>query len=210
MGREDYIGDSSYSNDAGVYDRSFARIYCGVGPRMDRPDIIAISRSNDVNPNVDLSLIVLAVLPKGTGVLIITIAVLEGTRVSRVSRAIAADIVVLDYIEIARLRGEGWGWIIFREILPNALTPLLAEFGLRFAFAILFLSTLSFLGLGVQPPIVDWGSLVKENKDGLVFGVFAALMPGTAIALLAICVNFLVDWLLQDIAHIKSRVSRVG
>jgi peptide/nickel transport system permease protein len=90
-----------------------------------------------------------------------------------------------------------------REILPNALSPLLAELGLRFAFAILFLSTLSFLGLGVQPPIADWGSLVKENKDGLLFGVFAALIPGAAIAILVICINLVVDWMLQKTTSLK-------
>ena len=68
----------------------------------------------------------------------------------------------MDYVEAARLRGEGQGWIIFSEILPNALSPLVAELGLRFIFAVLFISTLSFLGLGVQPPLADWGGLVKD------------------------------------------------
>lgn len=159
-----------------------------------------LSRVNDLMmtiPTLILALVVLTVLPKNTTVLVLVIAVLEATRVFRVSRAVAADIVVLDYIEIARLRGENWLWIIGREILPNAKSPLLAEFGLRFIFAILFLSTLSFLGLGVQPPVADWGSLVKENKDGLMFGVFAALIPGATIALLAISANFVVDWVMQ-------------
>ena len=97
----------------------------------------------------------------------------------------ALDVAVMDFVEAARLRGEGTGWIIFREILPNTLSPLLAEFGLRFAFAILFLSTLSFLGLGIQPPAADWGGMVKDNKDGIIFGISAALVPGAAIATLA-------------------------
>ncbi|ACM30672.1 ABC transporter permease [Agrobacterium sp. SHOUNA12C] len=165
-----------------------------------------LSRLNDLAmaiPTLILALVVLAVLPKTMIVLILVMAGLDATRVFRVSRALASDLVTLDYVEVARLRGEGWGWIIFREILPNALSPLLAEFGLRFAFAILFLSTLSFLGLGVQPPIADWGSLVKENKDGLVFGVFAALIPGAAIAILVICVNLVVDWMLQKTTSLK-------
>ncbi|EJK78876.1 ABC transporter permease [Agrobacterium rhizogenes] len=165
-----------------------------------------LSRLNDLAmaiPTLILALVVLAVLPKTMIVLILVMAGLDATRVFRVSRALASDLVTLDYVEVARLRGEGWSWIIFREILPNALSPLLAEFGLRFAFAILFLSTLSFLGLGVQPPIADWGSLVKENKDGLVFGVFAALIPGAAIAILVICVNLVVDWMLQKTTSLK-------
>lgn len=165
-----------------------------------------LSRLNDLMmaiPTLIFALVVLAVLPKTMVVLILVMAVLEATRVFRIARALAADIVVLDYVEVARLRGEGWRWVVFREILPNALSPLLAELGLRFAFAILFLSTLSFLGLGVQPPIADWGSLVKENKDGLVFGVFAALIPGAAIAVLVISVNLVVDWMLQKTSSLK-------
>ncbi|TCP81138.1 peptide/nickel transport system permease protein [Rhizobium sp. PP-CC-2G-626] len=165
-----------------------------------------LSRLNDLMmaiPTLIFALVVLAVLPKTMLVLVLVMATLEATRVFRVSRAIAADLVVLDYVEVARLRGESWRWVILREILPNALSPLLAELGLRFAFAILFLSTLSFLGLGVQPPIADWGSLVKENKDGLLFGVFAALIPGAAIAVLVICINLVVDWMLQKTTSLK-------
>jgi peptide/nickel transport system permease protein len=165
-----------------------------------------LSRLNDLMmaiPTLIFALVVLAVLPKNMVVLVLVMATLEATRVFRVSRAIAADLAGLDYVEVARLRGERWSWIIVREILPNALSPLLAELGLRFAFAILFLSTLSFLGLGVQPPIADWGSLVKENKDGLLFGVFAALIPGAAIAILVICINLVVDWMLQKTTSLK-------
>lgn len=171
-----------------------------------------LSRLNDLMmtiPTLIFALVVLTVLPKNTTVLVLVMAVLEATRVFRVSRAVAADIVVLDYIEIARLRGENWLWIILREIMPNARGPLLAEFGLRFIFAILFLSTLSFLGLGVQPPMADWGSLVKENKDGLMFGVFAALIPGATIALLAISANFVVDWVMQRSNRVGGGRSRV-
>lgn len=165
-----------------------------------------LSRLNDLMmaiPTLIFALVVLAVLPKTMVVLVLVMATLEATRVFRVSRAIAADLVVMDYVEVALLRGESWRWVILREILPNALSPLLAELGLRFAFAILFLSTLSFLGLGVQPPIADWGSLVKENKDGLLFGVFAALIPGAAIAVLVICINLVVDWMLQKTTSLK-------
>src|SRR3546814_14575354 len=87
--------------------------------------------------------------------------------------------------------------------LFRARSPLLAEFGLRFAFEVLFLSTLSFLGLGIQPPEADWGGIVKDNKDGIIFGIPAALIPGAAIAALAICVNLVVDWLLNRTASLK-------
>ncbi len=154
-------------------------------------------------PTLIFALVVLSVLPTDLYVLILVMAVLDSTRVFRISRAVAVDIAVMDFVEAARLRGEGWGWIMAREILPNALSPLLAELGLRFAFAVLFLSSLSFLGLGVQPPAADWGSMVKENKDGIVFGISAALIPGAAIATLAICVNLVVDWVLNRTASLK-------
>lgn len=168
-----------------------------------------LSRCNDLLmaiPTLIFALVVLAVLPKNTVVLVLVMAALDATRVFRVSRAVAADIVVLDYVEVARMRGEGWSWIMLREILPNAASPLLAEFGMRFAFAVLFLSTLSFLGLGIQPPVADWGSLVKENKDGLLFGVFAALIPGAAIVLLAVSVNLVVDWILTRAARLRGEL----
>lgn len=165
-----------------------------------------LSRFNDLLmsiPTLIFALVVLSVLPSELYILILVMAVLESTRVFRVSRAVAADIAVMDYVEAARLRGEGWAWIISREILPNAATPLLAEFGLRFAFAVLFLSALSFLGLGIQPPAADWGGMVKDNKDGIVFGIGAALFPGAAIASLAISVNLVVDWLLNRTSSLK-------
>ncbi|MDR7142810.1 ABC transporter permease [Rhizobium sp. BE258] len=164
------------------------------------------SRFNDLMmsiPTLIFALVVLAVLPQNIIILILVMAVLDSTRVYRLGRAVALDVAVMEFVEAAKLRGEGKAWIIFREILPNTLTPLLAEFGLRFAFSILFLSTLSFLGLGIQPPAADWGGMVKDNKDGIIFGISAALVPGTAIAALAVCVNLVVDWLLKRTSSLK-------
>lgn len=154
-------------------------------------------------PSLILALVILSVTPVTIPVLILVIGLLDATRVYRLSRAVAVDIVVMDYVEAARLRGEGWGWIIFREILPNALSPLVAELGLRFIFAVLFISTLSFLGLGVQPPLADWGGIVKENSAGLVYGIPAALIPAFAIAALAISVNLVADWVLSRTTSLK-------
>ncbi|MBM3615071.1 MAG: ABC transporter permease [Alphaproteobacteria bacterium] len=154
-------------------------------------------------PSLIVALVMLSVLPLNLTVLILVIGVLDSTRVFRLSRAVAVDISVMDYIEAARLRGEKQSWIIFREILPNALSPLVAEFGLRFIFAVLFISTLSFLGLGIQPPLTDWGGMVGENKGGLVYGKSAALVPAAAIALLAISVNLVADWILSRTSSLK-------
>ena len=154
-------------------------------------------------PSLISALLILSVMPSSLITLIVVIGLLDCTRVFRLSRAVAVDITVMDYVEAARLRGEGTRWIIFREILPNALSPLVAEMGLRFIFAVLFISTLSFLGLGIQPPMADWGGIVKENKEGIVYGIPAALVPAVAIATLAISVNLVADWILNRTSSLK-------
>jgi peptide/nickel transport system permease protein len=154
-------------------------------------------------PTLIFALVVLSVMPVTVPVLILVMGLLDSTRVYRLARAVAVDINVMDFVEAARLRGEGRGWIIFREILPNALSPLIAEMGMRFIFMVLFVSTLSFLGLGVQPPAADWGGIVKENKDGIVYGIPAALLPAIAIATLAISVNLVADWVLNRTTSLK-------
>ncbi len=154
-------------------------------------------------PSLIFALVVLSVMPVTLPVLILVMGLLDATRVFRLSRAVAVDITVMDYVEAARLRGERRGWIIFREILPNALSPLVAEMGLRFIFMVLFISTLSFLGLGVQPPLADWGGIVKENREGIVYGIPAALIPAIAIATLAISVNLVADWILNRTTSLK-------
>ena len=154
-------------------------------------------------PTLIFALVVLSVLPTNMLTLILVMGILDSTRVYRLSRAVAVDINVMDFVEAAKLRGEGKRWIIFREILPNALSPLVSELGLRFIYAVLFLSALSFLGLGVQPPSADWGGMVKENKDGIVFGIPAALIPAGAIAALAISVNLVADWILNRTTDLK-------
>ena len=154
-------------------------------------------------PSLIFALVILSVLPVTVPILIVVMGLLDATRVFRLARAVAVDISVMDYVEAARLRGEKLGWIIFREVLPNALSPLVAEMGLRFIFMVLFVSTLSFLGLGVQPPLADWGGIVKENQEGIVYGIGAALYPAVAIAALAISVNLVADWILNRTTSLK-------
>jgi len=166
----------------------------------------ALSRSVDLImsiPTLIFALVVLSVMPVTIPMLILVMGLLDSTRVYRLARAVAVDINVMEYVEAAKLRGEKGAWIIFREILPNALSPLVAEMGLRFIFAVLFVSTLSFLGLGVQPPEADWGGIVKENKEGIVYGIPAALIPAVAIATLAISVNLVADWVLNRTTSLK-------
>ncbi|MEP1198891.1 MULTISPECIES: ABC transporter permease [unclassified Tateyamaria] len=154
-------------------------------------------------PSLILALVILSSIEATVVTLVVIMGLLDSTRVYRLSRAVAVDISVMDYVEAARLRGEKLSWIIFREILPNALSPLVAEMGLRFIFMVLFISTLSFLGIGVQPPLADWGGIVKENKEGINFGIGAALYPAVAIATLAISVNLIADWILNRTTSLK-------
>ena len=148
-------------------------------------------------PAIMVALIVISGLGSGFAVLIVTVALIDATRVFRVARALGMDIVVQDYVEAARARGEKLGWIMWHELLPNAFAPLAAEFGIRFTYAILFISALSFLGLGVQPPHADLGVMVKENMQGLLYGSYAPIFPALCIALVTVSVNMLVDWFLK-------------
>ncbi|MDN7180961.1 ABC transporter permease [Caballeronia sp. SEWSISQ10-4 2] len=148
-------------------------------------------------PVLIFALMILSVLGTSMPVLIGTIAILDSTRVFRLARLVAQGIAVQEYVEAARLRGEGLAWIIRREILPNAVPPLLAEFGMRFGFTILFVAGLSFLGLGIQPPYADWGGMVRDNAQVINFGGIAPLVPAAAIALLTVGINLVVDWLLS-------------
>jgi peptide/nickel transport system permease protein len=154
-------------------------------------------------PSLIFALLILTILGTSIPVLVVVIAVLDSTRVFRLARAVGMNIVVMDYVEVARLRGEGLWWVITREVLPNAMPPLVAEFGLRFCFVFLFLSALSFLGLGIQPPTADWGSMVRDNATLITFGDITPLLPAGAIALLTVGVNFVVDWFLHQTSGLR-------
>lgn len=169
------------------------------------PDLL-ISRVVDILmaiPQLIFALMILSITGTSVPVLIVVLAILDSTRVYRLSRAVAMNIAVMDYVEVAKLRGEGLWWIMRKEILPNALPPLVAEFGLRFCFVFLFISALSFLGLGLQPPTADWGSMVKDNATLITFGDITPLVPAAAIAILTIGVNFVVDWFLHHTSGLK-------
>ena len=155
-------------------------------------------------PSIMIALIVVTSLGSTFTVLIITVALIDATRVFRVARALAMDIIVQDYIEAATVRGEGLGWIMWQEVLPNALGPLAAEFGIRFTYAILFISALSFLGLGVQPPHSDLGLMVKENIQALLYASayddlrYALICISPALCIAMVTVNLIVDWYLKS------------
>jgi peptide/nickel transport system permease protein len=154
-------------------------------------------------PQLIFALMLLSIVgPSATNIILI-IAVLDSTRFYRISRAVAMNVAVMDFVEAARLRGENTSWIMFKEILPNILPTLVAEFGLRFCFVFLTISSLSFLGLGIQPPTADWGSMVRENATLINYGRFTPLLPAGAIALLTVAVNFVVDWFLHKTSGLR-------
>ena len=172
----------------------------------------ALSRLVDVFmaiPSLIFALVLLSIFGSTVLNLIIIIAILDSTRVFRLTRAVAINVVVMDYVEAARLRGEGLGWIMCKEILPNILPPLIAEFGLRFCFVFLSIAALSFLGVGIQPPTADWGSMVRENASLIQFAQYdlkaglTPLLPASAIALLTVAVNFVVDWFLHKTSGLR-------
>ena len=154
-------------------------------------------------PQLIFALMLLTIFGTSIPILIIVIATLDATRIFRVTRAVSLNVVVLDYFEAARLRGERIFWLCIREILPNITAPLLAEFGLRFCFVFLMIAALSFLGLGIQPPTADWGSMVRENAVLITYGDITPILPAIAIAILTLGVNFLVDWFLHKSSGLK-------
>lgn len=154
-------------------------------------------------PVLILALMLLAVVGRTVVNLVFILALLDSTRVFRLARATALNVVVMDYVEAAKLRGEGTRWIVFREVVPNILPVMITEFGLRFCFVFLTISALSFLGVGIQPPTADWGSMVAENKRLITFGNPTPLYPAGAIALLTVAVNLVVDWFLHKTSGLR-------
>lgn len=177
----------------------FIGVIAGIGAAVSSPKVdMILSRFNDAIlslPTIMLGLVVVAAVGSSIPVLIVTAGLIYASVVFRLSRAIGMEIVVMDFVESAKARGESRLWIITREIWPNARMPLITDFGLRMIYIILFISSLSFLGLGVQPPQADWGSMVRENLGALQFGETAipVLAPALAIASLTIGINLIVD-----------------
>ncbi|TDQ80797.1 peptide/nickel transport system permease protein [Dongia mobilis] len=155
-------------------------------------------------PSLIFALMVLAIFEQPTILnIILVIGLVDATRVFRLTRAVAMNVVALDFVEAARLRGEKTPWIVLREIVPNIMPPLVTEFGLRYCFVFLTISSLSFLGLGMQPPTADWGLMVKETATLITYGDITPLLPAGAIALLTVAINFIVDWFLHKTSGLR-------
>ncbi|MCP5154006.1 MAG: ABC transporter permease [Ectothiorhodospiraceae bacterium] len=163
-----------------------------IGGLLDQVLSRVIDAFNSI-PSKLFGLVVVAAVGSSLPVLVLTLTAIYTPGSYRFARALAVNINAMDFVTVARARGEGLIYLIREEILPNIVGPVLADFGLRFVFIVLLLSGLSFLGLGVQPPYADWGALVQENIGGLPFGAPAVIFPSVAIASLTIAVNMLID-----------------
>lgn len=172
-------------------------ILASVAPRFIDHVLCACADTLMAIPQLIFALILLVLFGSSIPSLVMIIAVLNATQIFRLARSAARNVAVMDYIEMARLRGERMAWIVVREVLPNIVPTLVAEFGLRFCFVFLTVSALSFLGLGIQPPSADWGTMVREGATFISYGNITPLVPALAIALLTVSVNFVVDWFLD-------------
>ena len=202
-GTRNSVGLALLATSAAFFIGAVAGLYAAVrGGGMDQ----LLGRISDVImsiPSLIFALLMLAIFGPTIVVLIIAVAIVYAPRVFRLVRSVAGNVVVMDYIEAAKLRGEKRGYLIRKEILPNSTAPMIAEFGLEFCFVFLLLAGLSFLGLGIQPPAADWGSMVRENATLVSFGDITPLIPAAAIALLTVAVNFVVDWMLFRSSGLK-------
>ncbi|EGG28618.1 binding-protein-dependent transport systems inner membrane component [Aequoribacter fuscus] len=144
-------------------------------------------------PSKIFALVTIAAFGSSMPALIIIIGISYTPGCYRIVRSLAGNVSKLEFVTIAKARGENLWYLATREVLPNIVYPILADLGLRFVFVVLLLSSLSFLGLGVQPPDADLGSLVRENMSGLAEAAPAIIAPAVSIATMTIAVNLLID-----------------
>jgi peptide/nickel transport system permease protein len=166
----------------------------------------ALSRTVDAFmaiPQLVFALVLLAIFGTSVLNLILIMAIIDSTRVFRLSRSVAMNIAAQEFVQVAQLRGETKLWILLHEILPNMASTIVAEFGLRFCFVFLTIAALSFLGVGIQPPAADWGSMVRETATLITYGDPTPLLPAIAIAILTISVNVVIDWYLHVVGGLK-------
>jgi peptide/nickel transport system permease protein len=165
-----------------------------LGGRVDE----AIMRTVDAVmavPGLLLALLLANTLGGGTLNAMLAIAIAFTPGMARITRSVALAARRQDYVSAAIIRGESGAWIVFRELLPNVAAPVIVEATIRVAFAVMLLATLSFLGLGAQPPASDWGLMVADARPFLHQAPWMIAAPGVAIALTAIGFNLLGDGL---------------
>jgi peptide/nickel transport system permease protein len=166
----------------------------------------ALSRAADVImslPPLVLVLILVIILGTSSASIVLLTGLVTVPRIYRVLRGATQSLTAQDFVLAARARGEGTTAILTREVLPNITGPLLAEAGTRLNYSIIFIATLNFLGLGVQPPSSDWGLMVSEGRVYLGQAPLIAIAPACAIAVLTIGINLVSD-------QLSTYLSRIG
>ncbi len=165
-----------------------------LGGRLDEMIMRTIDAVMAV-PGLLLALLLVGTLGNGSGNAVIAIAVAFAPGMARVTRSVALAVRNQDYVKAAVARGEGGSWIVFREMLPNVMAPVVIEATIRVAFAVMLFATLSFLGLGAQPPAPEWGLMVAEARQYVHQAPWVLIAPSLAIALTAIAFNLVGDGL---------------
>jgi len=158
----------------------------------------AIMRTNDAVmaiPGLLMALLLVSTLGNGAGNAAIAIAIAFAPGMARVTRSVALNVRNQDYVKAAIARGEGALWIIFREMLPNVMAPIVIESTIRVSFAVMLFATLSFLGVGAQPPASEWGLMVADARQYMYQAPWALIAPSVAIAVAAIAFNLIGDGL---------------
>jgi peptide/nickel transport system permease protein len=152
-------------------------------------------------PPLLLVLVIIAGFGTSRVVLIVTVALVFLPRMGRVVRGATQAVVTNDYVAAAQARGERTSAIVVREVLPNIAAPAIADFALRITYAIIFVATLNFLGLGAQPPKPDWGLMVSESRSFIAVAPWATLAPAVGIAALSVAFNFIADALTRHLTR---------
>ena len=144
-------------------------------------------------PGVLLALLVVAVLGPGLGNAMIAVGIAAIPLFARLMRASVLSIKQMEYVAAARALGQAAPWILLRHVAPNCIPPLVIQATLRVGTAILTAASLSFLGLGVQPPIPEWGAMVSEGRTYVTTAPHITIFPGLAILLAVLGFNVLGD-----------------
>ena len=157
-------------------------------------------------PPLLIVLVAIAALGTSNLVLVVTIMLVYLPRMGRLVRGATQAVITNEYIASAQARGERTSAILFREVLPNIVAPTIADFALRITYGVIFVATLNFLGLGVQPPKADWGVMVAEDRGFINLDPVGTLAPAAAIAILSIALNLIADSLTQHVTRGKQEI----
>lgn len=151
-------------------------------------------------------LIVVTGIGSSDAVLVLGVTFVQAPGIARLVHTVTKEVSLRAYVEAAVVRGESTWMVIRREVLPNILTPVIADLGLRFTFSILLVASVNFLGLGLNEPASDWGLMVSKNREIISLNPWATIAPAALIAMITIGVNLLGDAVARSLGHSEARV----